>query len=446
MLSLRDQFLWRCQCARLRVTAGAAMRKRPESLHSDCAAFAASAFSQQSVIRVVPSLLVLTFFTGLASFYSALAPAPRIAGPALPLPPWLGFGKPSCQCTPAARPSPAPSRSPQPSGSNASAPSSLYGCSGRGTLLFDACVCDPGAEGERCELGAPTPCALLQPLASRLQCFGHASFGTAKVDAATWQTAVSNEAGIWHGSSGRSDRSKEHLQGFGNFSALPQEAFLGAYAEYGCGPWTQTLNALLSARPGATFSSITLLDPNLFDYIRDVPGCTYSSGALREPPPQPGGAPGRTWPVTLVSAGAEAPLFTGAFDTLLMLNVLEHVQDALAVLHNVWGSLRRGGVVILSENAWNGFNFSAQEDLNNRLHPVRISTALLERFFAQFEQVYLKRETFCACSPRSADAGESFYFIGRKREGAGLGAPPPVWATSDRSQFFHLRDEQQRPH
>jgi SAM-dependent methyltransferase len=135
-----------------------------------------------------------------------------------------------------------------------------------------------------------------------------------------------------------------------NNAVFPRGANLGNYAELGCGPFTQTLHSLLSARPDLTFTNITLTDPNLSNYVRDVPGAPYLTGKLRlregSPPPNEWG------PVNLITAGAEEPIFNRELDTVLMTNVLEHVQDAYAVLHQLHRALRPGGVVIFSEHWW----------------------------------------------------------------------------------------------
>ena len=172
-------------------------------------------------------------------------------------------------------------------------------CSGnRGRCFLRECFCRPGATGAHCEIGSLLACGSLADQLQRLQCYNHPKYGSAEVDIRTWRTAVDSEAAHWASSRGEaSDRSDEHAEGFGGFSALPQDVHLGSFAEFGCGPFTQTKTCLLAHLPSARLSSITLLDPNLHNYMRDVDLCSFKSGNL---------VPGVT--TYLVSAGAEAPL------------------------------------------------------------------------------------------------------------------------------------------
>lgn len=177
--------------------------------------------------------------------------------------------------------------------------SSSADCSGgRGKCFLRECFCYPGVSGAHCEDGVSLSCNALSDQMQRLQCYNHPLYGSAEVDARTWRTAVDSEAAHWASSRGEtSDRSEEHADGFGLFHSLPRDVHLGAYAEFGCGPFTQTKTCLFAQVPAARFTSITLLDPNLHNYLRDVPLCSFKSGTL---------IPGVT--TYLVSSGAEAPL------------------------------------------------------------------------------------------------------------------------------------------
>ena len=107
-----------------------------------------------------------------------------------------------------------------------------------------------------------------------------------------------------------------------------------------------------------------------------------------------------------------------------MCNVIEHVQDAIAVLHNVWAALRPGGLLMFSERAWPTFDYRASDKLNNQLHPVRIAPAVLEAFIAHFEVLHIVRR---ADGTPSEPDRIVLFFIGRKRARGGTKLPPPVW-------------------
>ena len=180
----------------------------------------------------------------------------------------------------------------------------------------------------------------------------------------------------------------------------------GHHAEFGCGPFTQTLGSLLAARPELSFKSITLLDPNLANYFKEIPTCTYRTGRLVE-----------DTPTNLVSAGAEVRLFTETFDSLLIINVLEHTQDSYAVLHNVWASLKPGGILIFQDMHFNrrpekegdrGYNGAVLT-----LHPIHIKLAVLELFFSHFEKIFRNDYGTDECHQRG-EGYNCIFFIGRK--------------------------------
>ena len=315
---------------------------------------------------------------------------------------------------PPCAPAPASTRSPSAALLHAAAPpppspalsSCGGGCGGRGTCMVGGCVCHVGATGARCGGGAPRNCSALGPEALA-RCFWDDRVGTVRVDAATWRAAQAKESGWWRGSTAgmAGDRAEEQTRGFARYAALPPLVG-GDHAEFGCGPFTQTLTSLLPARPDVAFRSVTLLDPNLLDYVRDVPSCTFAGGGL----PLPGGAP-----TYLVAAGAEAPLFFAAFDSLIMVNVLEHVQDAAAILHNVWAALRPGGVLIFHDRVFAG-PYSLTPDAFERelmaIHPVRIREPLIDDFLRHVDVLYEDRVGTKECLLRRDNC---IYIIARKR-------------------------------
>ncbi len=273
--------------------------------------------------------------------------------------------------------------------------------------MIDKCFCDVGTSGSVCEEGTPLDCGAMVDHEALLRCFFHAEFGSSRVDEKTWRAAMKSEVGWWRNNVEglKGDRHDEHTRGFGNYAALPAMQG-GAHAEFGCGPYSQTLTSLVSARPDITFGSVTLLDPNIHAYLKEVPACTFSNGNL---------LPGV--PTYLVNAGAEAPLFREQFDSLLIINVLEHVQNAFAVLDNVWVSLKPGGILIFHDRVLDKpfpLNADAVTRETEEMHPIRVRLPVLAYFASKFDILYWDELGPKECLLRRDDC---IYFIGRKRGG-----------------------------
>ena len=58
------------------------------------------------------------------------------------------------------------------------------------------------------------------------------------------------------------------------------------------------------------------------------------------------GFEGRT---LIINAGAERlDVFDQAFDTLMMINVIEHVENGIRILRNIYNALKPGGLLIFN--------------------------------------------------------------------------------------------------
>lgn len=115
--------------------------------------------------------------------------------------------------------------------------------------------------------------------------------------------------------------------------------FLGKVLEIGCGPWTQ-LGFMLDQRSDWIVDSITLWEPGADKYMKNVATCAYKDGKLR----------GR--PVEVVSKGAEHINASAVYDTVVMINVLEHVQNMYQLLNKLHQALKPGGVLIFNDRWW----------------------------------------------------------------------------------------------
>jgi SAM-dependent methyltransferase len=275
-------------------------------------------------------------------------------------------------------------------------------CGGSGHCFIHKCFCYPGASGEVCGEGTPRNCSSLENLQARLQCYFHDGYGTAWVDFNTWRETLSREETFWRRNVRESnDRADEHISGFDTFSALPFGQHLGRYAELGCGPYTQTYTSLTRSRPDLTFESITLSDPNLFNYMRNSPLSPYKDGTFLNT---------KTY---FVAAGAEAPIFgSNSFDTVLMINVLEHVQNAFVVLENLWRMVKPGGTLIFNDRWVEKWTFEWLDDA--KLHPIRIRKVVIDHFLAHFEILFRDDNGTQEMKQRGGEHG--VYFIGKKKQ------------------------------
>ncbi len=123
--------------------------------------------------------------------------------------------------------------------------------------------------------------------------------------------------------------------------------------------------------------------------------------------------------VRLLSYGAEKLAMNddnfGKYDTLMSINVIDHVWDAYQFLSNIYNALKPGGILIFHDR------FSPTPIyLNSALgpghwyHPIRVSKKIFNHFFDQFEEIYLFEGLTRGMIERKC--GEvGFYFIGRKK-------------------------------
>ena len=108
-----------------------------------------------------------------------------------------------------------------------------------------------------------------------------------------------------------------------------------------------------------------------------MPGAAYRTGTLN----------GR-YPVVLVSVGGEGFddgwRFVEVFDTVVSMNVIEHVHDGFRYLMNLWLALKPGGTLVFHDR-WFDDPIRAQGLLGSfALHPIRINRVLMDHFIAQF--------------------------------------------------------------
>eukprot|EP00727_Mastigamoeba_balamuthi_P007518 m51a1_g3387 hypothetical protein (516) ;mRNA; r:505298-508846 len=181
--------------------------------------------------------------------------------------------------------------------------------------------------------------------------------GTANIPRSMWQTAQEAKREYWVTSLLTNDRARDHKEKFQNYELLPDD--LGKVLEIGPGPFTQ-IKWILGARDEFDVHSITLVDPNLLFYMGKTQNCAYKSGdvSMRQ--------------TILMMSAAEDLHMRDEFDTLVMVDVLEHVSNAHVVLQNAFEALKVGGFIVLQERYLNG-----KPQWKDKGHPVAISETLL---------------------------------------------------------------------
>lgn len=206
--------------------------------------------------------------------------------------------------------------------------------------------------------------------------------GIVTVDEQRWLAAQAVERHTWFKlcPDMDDDRSREHYDIFEGYQAVPKNC--GDVLEIGCGPFTQSRTIL----QGRTLTSLTLLDPLLVEYL-DHEKCAYRDGRLYG------------CPASLLSIPAEKLPQGLKFDTIICINVLEHVRDARQVLSRLIAALRDNGILVLGEPCHDSYHPSLEFNL---AHPIMLKKSFLEQQTAQFTQLHLDNQI------------GRFYLIGKK--------------------------------
>eukprot|EP00746_Dinoflagellata_sp_MGD_P062094 gnl/MRDRNA2_/MRDRNA2_26171_c0_seq2.p1 gnl/MRDRNA2_/MRDRNA2_26171_c0~~gnl/MRDRNA2_/MRDRNA2_26171_c0_seq2.p1 ORF type:complete len:494 (-),score=88.03 gnl/MRDRNA2_/MRDRNA2_26171_c0_seq2:377-1858(-) len=290
----------------------------------------------------------------------------------------------------------------------------------RGRCFFGRCFCHVGFSGNDCGMVwnfTAAPCANFtnwrakvvscienglndntsDPCGPKLlawydsqgdKCFQHPDYGVAEVTQERWELAQWAESQAWKGNTDRCDRCEEHNGFFRDYQSVPFP--LGDVAEVGCGPWTQTRQLLkLRSDLKPSVRSISLFDPGVEEYVK-LASSTYKNGKVSK------------LNVTALPCGAEELPNAEAFDTLLMINVIEHCKDAFSVLQAVYLALKPGGVFIFHER------FIPLRRKSEIYHPIRLTEDFYNHFLTVgFDVIFL-------AMPRN-QWFQLLYFIGRKK-------------------------------
>lgn len=279
-------------------------------------------------------------------------------------------------------------------------------CNMRGENLLGRCFCIPGWAGEFCQkrYGTPVKCSNRDD-----RCFYTDDGGVWLVSSSRWKLALETESSTWNGvdSTTNGDRVSEHMIDFDQYKSVGRDGTnLGTFIEVGAGPWTQSL-PMIHARKFVV-DKYVLLEPNAINYAAMVRTSAYRHGAVEGVDESK---------LVIINAGAEQlDLMPHSFDTLMIINVLEHVQNAIKILRNVYNALKPGGLLIFSERWWDNYRASELIDLDTLYHPIRLKKAVITTFLDGFDRIYEIRDRDSQSFSMENRNFNGTYFIGRKKK------------------------------
>jgi SAM-dependent methyltransferase len=228
--------------------------------------------------------------------------------------------------------------------------------------------------------------------------FYSTGYGVPYVSRDRWRKAQSFEAGYHVGKT--EDRQDVHTTWFRNYASI-YGVQLGNVLEIGSGAFSQTKEVL----DIALAKSVTLVDPLMSHYVQNVEGCNYKSGRLLN-----------KYTTLLVQAGGEDVDFKESFDTVIMMNVLEHCINAIQVLQNMHNAVIPGGLLIFSERwydtKWDRYDTGEWKPFWDVGHPISIKKQVITHLLRFYEPIY--EQGFHFEDPFFND-DEGVYFIGRKK-------------------------------
>ncbi len=239
-------------------------------------------------------------------------------------------------------------------------------------------------------------------------CYSHPKYGIAVIPHFIWETAQKAEGSAWKGNPSNDDRSAEHITAFQSYkSGLPHD--LGDVIEVGAGPWTQT-RGMLDANNKLKVKSFTVYEPGADFYKRNTPSCAYKTGKLIKFHRAQGF---HEFPVTVIGTGGESLLtWNKKYDTLVSINVIEHVENALEYLEGLWKVIKPGGLLIFHDRYCITPEKCDGALGRNLYHPIRISKFILDTFLSKFDMQFLNDKPNWG-GRRVGEVG--YYFIGRKK-------------------------------
>lgn len=247
-----------------------------------------------------------------------------------------------------------------------------------GVLLVNTCICNPGWAGKNCQTKLSTKKCSLKPLSDA--CMDTKLYGRFRTSSRErYKMAQGCEEKFWS-KTAVPLRNKQQAELFNNFEALPVD--LGSVLEIGCGPYTKLRLILETAEPVRMVQSVWLNDPLIKRYLETAAQTSYNGEQMCP----------RDWeffdfkfwatecfPVRLDPYGAEKPFPEKQFDTIIMMNVIEHVFDSIEVLNNMYNALKPGGTLIFYEEV-----FENPEQHVDKCHPIKVRKHFYDKFLENF--------------------------------------------------------------
>ena len=264
-----------------------------------------------------------------------------------------------------------------------------------------------------------------KPFICAYLCYSHQQYGVAIVPKTIWYAAQEQEGAVWKTLGGaNNDRAGEHIAAFNKYQDVTTRQ-LGDVIEVGSGPWTQS-RFMFRTVPEVVPSvkSFTVYEPGADFYIDNVPTCAYKGRTALEIPNSPSTRlsnkfvtvpPVYKFPLHIIGTGGESLLnHAKQYDTLVSINVIEHVQNAYSYLTGLHRVLKPGGLLIYHDRFFDDPNEGNCVLGVNNYHPIRITRMVLDLFLDQFEEIYRSTEP----TPRMVKGGcneKPIYFMGIKK-------------------------------
>jgi SAM-dependent methyltransferase len=181
------------------------------------------------------------------------------------------------------------------------------------------------------------------------------------------------------------------------FKDLPKH--LGHVLELGSGPYTKLRLLLQEGQVTRTMEdilSVTLEDPLLLRYIQEAKSTSLNDAGQLCLEATPSWDPRvidqvsgekidhSCIPTLIANFGAEHAFPEQTYDTVIMMNVIEHALDARKILDNLYHSIKRGGYLIFAEE------FVHDVADSDACHPLKLRQAFFREFLElNFETLFV---------------------------------------------------------
>ena len=268
------------------------------------------------------------------------------------------------------------------------------------------------AGGGNCHVGSESSLNTKLSYCAHL-CYSSEVSGVPIVPVSIWQAAQQAEGELWATLKKQNgDRYEDHWEGFQDYEAFKPNADLGSVIEFGSGPWTQ-FRGVLHKRPDLKTQKYTVVEPGASYYMNTVPTCAYRTGELRKL----GSKEFFQFPIEVISTPGESRLHTGAYDTVISINVIEHVQNAIEYFHSLHAALRPGGILIFHERFYPNPPAGDAVLGENIYHPIRLTQLMFDVFLSDFDILFNNCDGHHLIKGWLArDANErGYYVIAKKR-------------------------------